>query len=218
MDFAAARRRMIDNQITPNRIDDPALLEAMGSIPRELFVPKGLQGVAYVDDDVMVGEGRCLLEPLVLAKIVNAAAIKPTDVVLDIGCATGYSSAVLGKIAAAVVAVECDAALVAAAEANLQKLAVDNVAVVQGRLEEGAPKQAPFDAIVICGAASEIPRALAEQLAEGGRLSCVMRRDHLTPGKGVVFEKLKGTVSRREVFDASPPFLPGFLRRPEFVF
>jgi protein-L-isoaspartate(D-aspartate) O-methyltransferase len=218
MDFATARRRMIDNQITPNRIDDPVLLEAMGSVPRELFVPKALQGVAYVDDDLAIGDGRFLVEPLVLAKLIHAAEIGPTDVVLDIGCASGYSAAVLGRKAAAVVALECDTSLVAAANATLQKLGIDNVAVMEGALEEGAPKQAPFDAIIICGAASEVPRGLAGQLADGGRLACVLRRDQMSPGKGVVFRRLGDTVSRREVFDASPPFLPGFLRRPDFVF
>lgn len=217
MDFAAMRRRMVDNQISTNRVDDKPLLEAMAAIPREAFVPKPLQGVAYVDDDIAVAEGRFLLQPLVTARLIQAVAVKENGIALDVGCATGYTAALLARMASTVVALEADGALIETANRILQQLGIDNVAIVQGPLEEGAARQGPFDAIVVEGAANIAPAALLDQLAEGGRLACVIQEDHLSSGRVTLFEKRKGVVSRRELADAHAPFLPGFSRGPAFA-
>ena len=129
IDFAVVRRNMVESQIRPNKVTDPLLLAALLEIPREQFLPKSRRGVAYVDEDIEVGEGRYLMEPMVLARLLQAAEIKPTDIALDIGCATGYSTAVLARLANSVVALEADAELAALASENLIELGVANAAL-----------------------------------------------------------------------------------------
>ncbi len=217
MDFSVARQSMVKSQIRPNQVNDPEVLAAMAELPRETFLPKALQGVAYVDEDLPIGNGRYLMEPCVLARLLQAAAIRPTDVALVIGCTTGYSAAVLSRLASAVVAVESDAKLVQAAVNALAELRIDTVAVMQGELREGCPKQAPFDVIVLDGAVSEIPDALVEQLADGGRLVAAVRKNQVV-GRGVLVERRGDVIARRELFDATIPWLPGFEPAPGFVF
>src|SRR6185312_13026628 len=173
-DYAAARRNMVDSQLRTNRITDAGLLAAMGEVPREAFVPPQLAGVAYVDEDISIGQGRYLMEPMVLGRLLQAARIQPSDMVLDIGCATGYSSAIAAKLAATVIALESDSALARAAEGNFAKLRIDNVVVQRDELRVGCPRHAPFDVILIQGSVSEIPAAIAAQLGEGGRLVAVV--------------------------------------------
>lgn len=216
-DFAAMRRNMVENQIRTNRVTDPRVIEAMETVPRELFVPKAMRAIAYIDEDIQVAPGRYLLEPMVMARLLQAAEIGADDVVLDIGCATGYGPALLARLAASVVGLESDAALADKASALLAELGVDNAAVVTGPLEEGYPKQAPYDVILIEGAVDEVPRAIADQLAEGGRLATVVRTS-APMGRATVFLRLHGAISRRPVFDAAVPLLPGFRKEPEFVF
>lgn len=217
MDYAAARTNMVENQIRTNRVIDPLVIEAMAALPRELFVPKQLRGIAYIDEDLDLGNGRYLMEPLVLARLLQLAQIKPSDVVLDVGCATGYSAAVLARMASTVVALESDPDLATRAGGLLTELGVDTVAVVTGPLKEGYPQQGPYDVIFIDGGVAEIPQALCQQLAEGGRLVAVeMGAGRF--GRGVLIERLGGTFSRREAFDAASPLLPGFAKNPGFVF
>ncbi len=216
MDFAAARHNMVENQIRPNRVTDPRVLSAMAELPREAFVPKALQSIAYVDEDIAIGEGRYLMEPMVLALLLQAADVRSTDVVLDIGCGTGYAAAVLARMASTVVTLESDAGLAVRATETLAELEIDTVAVVEGRLEKGYPKQAPYDVIFFGGAVSEVPPVITEQLADGGRLAAVIAGDG--PGKGTLFTRYGGAVSRREMFDAGTPFLPGFAPSPTFTF
>jgi protein-L-isoaspartate(D-aspartate) O-methyltransferase len=217
MNYEAARLHMVDSQIKTNRVTDVAVLEAFESVPREMFLPETRRGVAYIDEDLPLGNGRYMMEPMVLARLVQAAAIKPSDVVLDIGCGSGYSSAIMAKIAATVVAVESDKNLANMASEMLERNDFDNVVVVGGDLREGYPKQAPYDAILVNGAVSEVPEAILEQLADGGRLVTV-QRGNSGVGRAVLIERFGKGVSSRALFDAATPFLPGYRKDPGFVF
>lgn len=216
-EFAARRLNMLESQLRPNRIVDPALLAAMGELPRERFVPERLKGIAYVDDDVEIGPGRFLMAPLVLARLIQAAALQPTDKALDVGCGLGYATAVLARMCHAALGLECDKALAAEAGRLLRELGIRNATVVEGSLEAGCPARAPYDAIVLSGAVEEIPRALTDQLAEGGRLAAVVRPEG-TVGRVTLFTRRAGAVSGRAADDAATPPLPGFARPKQFVF
>lgn len=218
MDYAAARHNMVESQIRTNQVTDPSVVAAMDALPRELFVPKQLRGIAYVDEDLDLGNGRYLMEPMVLARLLQAAEIRSTDVVLDVGCGTGYSTAVLARMASAVVALECDAELAARAGGLLAELGADNAAVVTGPLAEGYTAQAPYDVIVLGGAVAEPPPALCSQLADGGRLMAIVAGNGTGVGKATVTTRTAGTFSRRIVFDAATPLLPGFAPDLGFVF
>ncbi len=220
IEYAQARRNMIDGQIKPNRVTDMALMTAMGEIPREAFVPAWARGVAYVDEDLKLAETRYLTEPLVFARLVDAAQVRPTDRVLDIGCATGYSTAVLARLADTVVAVEPDADFVRLAGDTLTQLGIHNAVVVAGAVTEGYPREAPFDVILINGSVGAVPRAITDQLAEGGRLVTVLAPalDRPGPGQGTLFLKVGQTASPRPLFEAGTPILPGFEPAAAFQF
>ena len=215
--YEAARANMVENQVRPNRVTDDRVLDAMAAIPRELFVPEKFAAVAYVDEDIAVSAGRYLMEPMVLARLLQAASIEPGDVVLDIGCATGYSTAVLARLADTVVAVESDADLAETAMALMTELDADNTAVVTGELAQGYANQAPYDVIVLGGAVEEVPKALSDQLVEGGRLAAVVTGGN-TVGRATLMRRLYGSLSSRILFDASVPPLPGFALERGFVF
>jgi protein-L-isoaspartate(D-aspartate) O-methyltransferase len=217
VDYTIARRNMVESQIRPNKVTDPLLLAALLELPREQFLPKARRGVAYVDEDIEVGEGRYLMEPMVLARLLLAAEVKPTDIVLDIGCATGYSTAVLARLANTVVAVESSRKLAAEATAVLSQLGIDNAAVIEGPLDKGYAKQGPYDVILFSGAIAQVPDAILDQLADGGRLVAVID-DGSRVRKGTIMTRLGGVISGRAVFDAATPLLPGFDRKPGFVF
>ena len=216
-DTAAIRRTMVESQLRTNRVTDEAVLAAMEAVPRERFVPPALAGVAYIDDDLPLGGGRYLLEPMLFAWLLQAAAIRPADLVLDVGCATGYSTAVIARLAATVLALESDPALARAAGENLAGLEVDNAVVVAGALRAGYPAHAPYDVIVVEGAVPEIPAALCQQLAEGGRLAAVLAPPG-QQGRVVLAIKVGGIVSHRDISDAATPALPGFELEPGFRF
>ena len=216
-DYAAARLNMVESQIRANNVTDPPVVDAFMSVPREMFVPKTMRGVAYVDEDLSLGDGRYLIEPMVLARLVQLGQVGPEDLVLDVGSATGYSTAVLARLAAAVVGVEADEQMVQAATANLGQLGIDNAVFVRGPLEAGYAKQAPYNVIIFQGAIDEVPPAIADQLAEGGRLVAVVRQRR-GMGLGTLFMREHGTLSGRAAFDAATPLLPGFARKPAFVF
>lgn len=216
-EFETARRNMVDCQLRPNKVVNAAILGAMETAPRELFLSKTLRGIAYADDDIGIGHGRYLMEPLVLARLLQAAEIKPTDVVLNIGCGPGYDAAILGRLAATVVAVEQDPDLVELATNTLSDLDADNVAVVTGELAAGWPDHGPYDVIVISGSVGAVPEALTDQLADGGRLVAVIG-NRRGMGSAVLFIRSRGIVSSRVLFDAGTPALPGFVEDPGFVF
>ena len=217
MDYTPARHNMVESQLRTNKVTELRLLEAFETIPRELFVPEGLRGIAYVDKDIAVAAGRYLLEPMVLARLIQVAEIMAEDIVLEIGCATGYASAILSRIAATVVCLESDHRLAEEANATLENLGIDNVAVVEGELTAGYAKQAPYNAILIGAAVAEVPQAIYDQLAEGGRLVSVIKQPP-EPGRASLKRRRGHSVSRRVRFDANSPWLPGFTREPGFVF
>jgi protein-L-isoaspartate(D-aspartate) O-methyltransferase len=218
-EFSAARRKMVDNQLRTYDVTDQTVLAAMAAVPRERFVPAGLEGIAYLDTDISVGAGRGgrrLLKPMVLAKLLQAAAIAPTDRVLDVGCATGYSSAILARLAASVVALEEDSGLAGHARRVLADLGVSGVTLVEGPLSAGCPAHAPYDVIVLNGTAEVVPPALFRQLREHGRLIGIVGQDAAC--KVILYHLVRNEVSGRAVFDAAGPPLPGFSRPLAFAF
>ncbi len=217
MNFAAARHNMVESQIRTNSVTNPAVIQALDEVPRELFVPKQLRGVAYLDEDLNLGGGRSLMEPRVFARLLDAAAITKSEVVLDVGCASGYSAAVLGRLASTVVAVESDAEFATRASAALAELSVDNVAVVTGPLAEGDASHGPYNVIVLEGAVAEVPQTLLRQLVDGGRLVAVVSGE-TGVGRGTVVLRTGNTFSSRVLFDASVGPLPGLQAKPGFVF
>ncbi|NQV54451.1 MAG: protein-L-isoaspartate O-methyltransferase [Rhodospirillales bacterium] len=217
MDFDAARRNMVESQIRTNRVTDPLVISAMEEIPREIFADEAHAGIAYVDEALPLGDGRYVMEPMAYAQLLQEAAIANDDVVLDIGCATGYSSAILSRIAGTVVGLEEIPGFAAAANANLAELKIDNVAVMEGPLSAGWPAQAPYNAIIFSGAVASVPQTILDQLADGGRLMCIIAGKNGI-GRGTLFTKFGDSVSMRAVFDAGSPILPGFTPTPEFQF
>tara|TARA_R110002110_G_scaffold3305_7_gene16883 strand:+ start:14710 stop:15360 length:651 start_codon:yes stop_codon:yes gene_type:complete len=216
MDFERARRNMIDSQVRPNRVTDIAVIDAMASVPRELFLPKARQGIAYVDEDIDLGDGRYMLEPMVFARLLQAAEIRPTDAVLDVACASGYSSAVIGRFAAAVVGLESNSDFATAASKTMIDMNADNAVIVEGELIAGYAKQAPYDVIFINGSIEAEPADLLSQLGEGGRMVAVMKGE--SGGAARLWEKRAGRITARTLFDAGVPLLKEFAKTPEFVF
>lgn len=216
MDYARARLNMVQNQLRPNRVDDPNVLKAMAEVPRERFLPKALRSVAYADEDLPLPDGSYLIEPRVLARLIQAAEVQPNDVVLVIGCTTGYAGAVLARLAGTVILVEPPSA-VERVEALLDDLGVDNVVVVASDSPaDGHPSQAPFDVILVVGSVPSVPPALLEQIGEGGRTVAVL--DDGRVGKATLFIKLHGVVGRREICDAQTPPCPWLEPSPRFAF
>jgi protein-L-isoaspartate(D-aspartate) O-methyltransferase len=218
----AARLNMVEGQLRTNKVTDEAVLDGFLTTPRGRFVPSNLRGIAYVDDDIPLGNGRFLVEPLVLARLLQLAEIGKDDKVLEIGCASGYATAILAKIAASVVAVESDPQLAAAARANLQALGIGNVQLQEAAMTAGWRAGAPYNVILINGAVGEIPASISEQLAEGGRLVTVTEGSagpvEARCGSAVLMTRAEGKLSNRPAFDATVEMLPGFARRPAFVF
>jgi protein-L-isoaspartate(D-aspartate) O-methyltransferase len=217
MDYARARINMVESQLRPNRIDDRRLLDAMLNVPRERFVPKALAGVAYADEDLRLPNGHYLIEPLVLARLIRSARVGHDDVVLVLGCATGYAAAVLARLAATVILLVPDEASAARVEPLLDELGADNVVVIAGGdPTAGHLSQAPFDVILLTGSVDTVPAALLEQIGEGGRLVAVVANERV--GRGVQFTRLHGVIGQRTLFDAQIPRLAGVTREAEFAF
>jgi len=214
-DYAVAREYMVDCQVRPSDVTRYGIVEAMLAIPRERFVPSSKRSVAYAGEAVEIAKGRWLLDPRVFAKIVDAAEIEPGDDVLDIGCALGYSSAVLSRLCRSVIAVESDESMVKAAEETLSSLSCDNVAVLTGPLEDGAESEKPFDVIIVEGGVGDVSEALFDQLAEDGRLVAVWMDGSF--GQVRVSTKTGTSISHRWIFDAAAPVLPGFSKKTAFA-
>ena len=217
IDHAAARRNMVSGQIRTNRVTDERLIEAMEEIPRERFVPHAKRGVAYVDEDVEIASGRYLMEPMVLARLLQEADIAADDMVLDVGCGTGYASAVMARLAGTVIALDVDESLATEAERALSAVGADNAIVVTGPLADGCAPQAPYDVILVGGAVDHLPQALADQLAEAGRIVGVVREPG-TVGQATLWARHRGTLSSRSLFEATLPPLPGIARPAQFEF
>ena len=215
-DFETLRTVMVDTQVRPSDVTKFPIIDAMLSVPREDFVPDDRRDAAYVDDNLDLGAGRVILEPRTMGKMLDALDIQGSEVVMDLGCGLGYSTALLARLAEFVVAVEEDEARVTEAQANLSAHDVDNAAVVHGTLAAGAPKQGPYDVIVLEGAAEQVPETLVGQLRDGGRMAVLFSEGAL--GVIRIGYKLDGAMTWRMAFNAGAPVVPGFERRPAFTF
>lgn len=216
VDFALARMMMVDTQVRPADVTRYPVIEAMLAVPREVFVPAPRRAVAYVGENMPLPGGRVLLEPRTIAKMIDALDIQPRDLVLDVGCGTGYSAALVGRMAGAVLALEDDPARAAEAEASLAAAGADNVAVVSGPLASGWAAQAPYDVILISGGAVEsVPETITVQLAEGGRIAALFAEGAL--GTVCIGHAAGGQISWRRAFNAHAPVLPDFVRPRGFV-
>ncbi|MAS42659.1 MAG: protein-L-isoaspartate O-methyltransferase [Rhodobacteraceae bacterium] len=215
-DFAAARTAMVDNQVRPSDVTSYPIIEAMLTIPRERFVPVALRSVAYAGEHLTLAPGRVLLDPRTFAKMIEASDIGPDDLVLDAGCGLGYSTAVLARLGAAVIAVESDEDMARAAAETLSELEAHNAEVVPGPLDQGAGDHAPYNVIFIQGGVEEVPQALSDQLREGGRM--VLIRMSGAYGRCEVLTKVNGALSAWRVFDAAAPVLEGFEKAAVFEF
>lgn len=218
MDFALARHNMVESQIRTNRVTDEAVIDAMEDLPRQDFLPEAFKLQAYIDEDITVAPGRIMMEPMVLARLLQTARVEDTDLCLVVGSATGYEAAVLSRLGSAVVALESNADLAKASKDALAELDVNTVSVLEGDLTKGHPGQGPYDVILINGAVGALPDVLTEQLSEGGRLVYVKDSPTVGGGKGVVVSLENGVHSELEVFDANIPPLPEFAAKPEFTF
>lgn len=217
--YAAARTHMVDSQIHTMGVVDEAILEAFRTVPREQFVPTERMGVAYNDEDLAVGPGRYLLEPLTQARMMQAAEPVPSDIVLDVGGATGYSAALLAKIAMRVVAVDDNAGFLAHAEKEWIQQGLTSIIPHLGALAEGCATHGPYSLIFVNGSVAEIPESLTRLLAAEGRLVAVVKGRNDKIGKAVLVKKsASGALSERVLFDAAVPYLPGFEPKAEFVF
>ncbi len=213
-DFAAARRHMVDGQVRTADVTDLRIISAMQEVPRERFVPPDAAALAYLDLALPVGGGRYLLKPMVLAKLIQAADLEPTDRVLVVGCATGYAVAVLALIAGEVVALEQDGTLIQAAQAALASQ--PNVTVARGSLTAGWTQGAPYDAILMDGGVEVLPDEFRRQLKDGGKLVCVLG---VAPNASAMLYRRSGDeLGGRAIFDAAAAPLPGFSKTPAFAF
>jgi protein-L-isoaspartate(D-aspartate) O-methyltransferase len=215
-DTATARRMMVDGQVRIADVTDLALLDAMAELPRERFVPPAVAGLAYLDSDVPIAKGRALIKPMVLAKLIQAARVGRGDRVLDVACGTGYSSAVLSRLAGSVIALDEDADLAAQAKTALAAVGAAGVEVVLGPLTAGWAAAGPYDVILFNGAIDIVPEAFASQLKPDGRLLCIFGRS--AAGKAMVYRLSEGRLAGRPIFDAAAPLLPGLAAVPAFVF
>lgn len=217
-DFAAARANMVESQIRPNKVTDPALIRALATLPRERFVRAERRPLAYVDEDLALGGGRFLMEPMVLARLIQTAAPEAGEIALVVGCGTGYAAAVLSRVCEMVIGVESDKALAGRAAATLTDLGIDNALIVEGPAHAGYPNQAPYDVILFDGAVPAFPDTVAAQCAEGGRMVGVLTGRNRGVGLATVGTNFGGTVSNRAVFDANVPPLPEFAEENVFSF
>lgn len=220
--FSELRRAMVDSQVRTTDVTELRLIEAMFEIPREAFVPAKLKPLAYIDEDLLVSDAdvqtaRYLMEPSPFAKLAQLADIRPGDLVLDVGCATGYSSAVFSKLADAVIALEVDDDLAARATETLGEQGFDSVVVVSGLLEQGFASEGPYDVIFIGGSVDYVPQMLLDQLKNGGRLAVIEGRGTTAFAKLYIKDD-EGVVSSRRTFNHAAKALPGFQKEAEFSF
>lgn len=214
-DYAARRTVMVDTQVRPSDVTKFPIIDAMLSVPREAFVPRRLREAAYLGESLDLGGGRVVLDPRILAKMLDALDIQADDLVLDIGPAYGYSSAVIARMAEAVVGVESDAEIAEEAQRLLSEHDADNVIVQQADLTAGAPDHGPYDVVVLQGGVEHLPEAITAQVKESGRIACLFMEGEL--GVVRIGYKHDGWINWRDSFNAGAPVMPGFERQSEFA-
>jgi protein-L-isoaspartate(D-aspartate) O-methyltransferase len=222
-EYQVQRSNMVDSQLRTNQVTDHRILRAMLDIPREKFVPAEKQGLAYMDCDILVdrdkdGDDRYMMSPMTIAKLAQLAGVDNKDMVLVIGCASGYLAAVLANLADSVICLESDERMGDGAAARLEELGCDNAATVIGSLEDGYSKEGPYDVIIFNGSVEVIPEDLFDQLKDKGRLVAVQLTDGGI-GRAHLYRKIGDTIGENRVsFDASAHPLPGFKRDQSFIF
>lgn len=219
MDYKAAREAMVDSQIHPMGVSSDRILDAFLSVPREEFVPEGLKDVCYCDEDIQVAPGRYIMEPSVFARLIQEAKISSEDAVLTIGSGIGYNAAVLAHLCSTVVALEEQEELVKTAQESWNTLDLANIAAISGKLSEGAPKYAPYDAIIFNGAISKLPEGIEQSLKVDGKILAIIRENGFGLAQATLFEKnSENSMCSRVLFEAGTPYLSGFAPNKEFVF
>ncbi|MGH1403103.1 MAG: protein-L-isoaspartate O-methyltransferase family protein [Alphaproteobacteria bacterium] len=217
--FSQARKNMVDGQVHTAGVVDPRILDMFSTVPRELFVPEKLQGVSYTDENLDIGQGRCLMEPITHARLLQEARLVESDVVLDIAAGSGYSSAILSPIVSTVIALENNKRQMDKAQRVWDKLDMCNIVLETGKLNEGVTEHAPYSLIVINGSVPEVPDVILKQLAVGGRLVTVIAQKGDTIGQAKLFYKNdNGDVSSKTLFDTGIPFLADFGLEDAFQF
>ena len=214
-DFAERRRMMVDTQVRPSDVTKYPIIEAMLAVPRESFVPDAQREAAYADQNIDLGDSRVLLEPRTLAKVLDALDIQNDELVLDVACGLGYSTAVAARVAQMVIGVEQNEDMGRDAQDQLAEAGADNAIVHVGALAEGAAEHGPYDVIMIQGGVEDVPSALLEQLRDGGRIAAVFMTGAL--GEVKIGHKTGGQVSWRFAFNAGAPVLPGVEKVREFA-
>jgi protein-L-isoaspartate(D-aspartate) O-methyltransferase len=216
--FEIARKMMVDCQIRPSKVTDQNVLEAFLNVPREAFVSKHQQSVAYIDEDLPLSNGRNLMEPMVLARLVQALEIRAGDNVLVVGAASGYGSAIIAQLAGSVIAIETRAQTVEKAQEILVAHGIDNAVVVKSRLVDGYAGEGPYDQILVEGGVGSMPESLLQQLAPKGRLASVYRPHDAPIGVASLWTRSGKNFTRKSLFDASVPNLDEFNKKPDFTF
>lgn len=218
-DYTILRTNMVDSQVRTNDVTDRRIQRAMLEVPRELFVPEALRPLAYMDDAIALGSTgqgpRFLMQPMVLAKLLELARIETSDHVLEVGAGTGYGTALLARLCRSVTALESDPALAAEARRRLAAEGAGNATIVEGPLNEGWRDGAPYEVVIFSGGIAEVPSAFIEQTRMGGRLVAIVGEGVI--GRATVFERIGNGWSRRVGFDAGTPPLPGFAKAKSFA-
>jgi protein-L-isoaspartate(D-aspartate) O-methyltransferase len=216
--FETARKMMVDCQIRPSKVTDQRVLDAFLTVPREAFVGKHQRAVAYIDEDLPLPGGRNLMEPMVLARLIQALEIRAGDSVLVVGAGSGYGSAIIAHLAGSVIAVETRAQLVEKAQEILVSHGVDNAAVIKSRLVDGYAEEGPYDQILVEGSVEMMPESLLQQLGPKGKLAAVYRPADAPIGVASLWMRSGGNFVRKPLFDACVPNLDEFNKKPEFTF
>jgi protein-L-isoaspartate(D-aspartate) O-methyltransferase len=213
-----ARANMIENQLRPNKVTDERVIGAFARLRRELFVPERMRGVAYIDEDLPLGGGRYLMQPMVVARLLQTAAVEAKATALVVGAGVGYEAALLAFLARSVIALEDNAELARFGRSALVEHGIASVSYVEAPLAAGYRQKAPYDVILFGGAVAEIPEEIGVQLGEGGRMMAVLRPPETGPGRATLVVRTGGVLAYRAIFDAATPLLPGFVPTPAFVF
>ena len=216
--FSQARQTMVDCQIRPTKVTDENIIDAFASVPREAFVGRNQRAIAYVDEDLPLPGGRCMMEAMVLARLIQALAVGKDDNVLVVGAATGYGAAIMARLAGSVIAVETRTQMVEKAQETLVSIGTDNAVAIKGRLTEGFANEGPYDAILIEGAVETMPERILEQLGNGGRLVAVWRPEDAAVGVASIWTKAGNEFVRKPLFDAQVPVLDEFRCKRDCVF